>query len=210
MGTRDTRIDAYIEKAAPFAQPILERVRAAYHKADPDIVETMKWSMPHFEHAGLVGGMAAFKAHVNLGFWRGAELEDPTGLFSPRPNSKQSSAKVATLKDTPTQAQLVKMIKQAVKLNEAGGGCATPASAKKKAKKKAKRAAPKMPPVLKAALAKHPKAKATFDGFPPSAKRDYIEWITEAKREATRDKRLTTTIEWLSEGKRRHWKYQDC
>ena len=209
MGTRDERIDAYVAKQADFARPILERVRKAYHRAHPDIVETMKWSMPHFELDGLVGHMAAFKAHVNLGFWRGAEIEDPTGLFSPRPRSRQSAAKVASLRETPTQAVLVKMIKQAIALNQADAGHAAADRNKVPAAKK-KRVPPRVPSVLAEALAAHPQARATFDSFPPSAQRDYVEWITEAKREATRQKRLATTLEWLSEGKRRHWKYESC
>ena len=200
MGTRDPRIDAYIAKAAPFAQPILERVRELVHEACPDVEETTKWSMPTFVYAGgILAGMAAFKQHTSFGYWKHALV---VGEGVER-DGMGSYGKMTSLKDLPPKKQVIADIRKAMKLNE--DGVKTPATRK---------AAPKppadVPPDLAAALRKNKAAKMTFDGFPPSAQRDYVEWITEAKREETRQKRLAQAVEWMAEGKRRHWKYEKC
>jgi len=202
MGTRDPRIDAYIEKAADFAQPILKHLRQTVHAACPDVEETMKWSSPHFLYKGMLCGMSAFKQHCAFGFWKGKlvvgddgrTLEDAMGQFG----------RITTLRDLPPKKTLIAYIKKAMALNEEG----VPSPMR------AKRAAPK-PPVavpddLAAMLRKNKKAQTTFDAFSPSHRREYVEWIGEAKREETRKKRLQTTIEWLAEGKSRHWKYVNC
>lgn len=212
MGTTDPRVDAYIEKAADFAKPMLERVRKAFHKGCPDVVETIKWSMPFFEHAGPLGYMAAFKKHASFGFWRAKELPDPEELFVDVGKMQMGMNKVYSLKELSTQAVIVGYVKRAAKHNErlTADKAAAKKSGKKVAKKKARVASPKVPADLAAALKKSKRAKATYDSFPPSAKRDYVEWITGAKREATRKKRLATAIEWMAEGKRRNWKYEKC
>ena len=196
--TKDPRIDAYIAKAAPFAKPILEHVRARVHAVAPDAEETLKWSMPSFTIDGkILMGMAAFKAHATLGFWRGQEM----GLEASHEAMGQLG-KLRSIEDLPADDELDAMIRKGVEL-------ARTAPAPRKTKHEPK-PAPGMHPEFAAALAKAPKAKATLDGFPPSAQRDYLEWISEAKQDSTRAKRIATAIEWLSEGKRRHWKYQNC
>lgn len=198
--TRDPRIDAYIEHAAPFARPILAHARALVHKACPDVEETIKWGMPTFVHAGgILCGMAAFKQHASFGYWKHAlvvgEGEPQTGMGS--------YGKMTSLQDLPTDKTLLAHVRKAMKLNEAG--VKSPS-----ARKAAPKPPPEMPGDLIAALKKNKLAQATFDAFPPSCKREYIEWIVEAKREETRVKRLAQTVEWLAEGKRRHWKYENC
>lgn len=206
--TIDPRVDAYLETVPEFARPILERVRKAFHQGCPDLVETMKWSRPHFEHHGLLGGMSAFKAHCTFGFWRGKELDDPDGILDGvGQNTDMAAIKVETVKDLPTLKVLKDYVKRAAKLNESLEG---KPKRKAPAKKKAARPAPKAPADLAAALKKNKKAKITFDGFSPSKKREYVDWITEAKREATREKRLAQAIEWMSEGKSKNWKYENC
>lgn len=200
MSQHDPRIDAYIEKSAGFAQPILVRLREIVHETCPQVEETMKWSMPSFGYAGgILCGMAAFKQHVSFGFWKHAEV---MGEENPR-DGMGSFGKMTTLKDLPPKKELVALIKRAMKLNEQG--TKTPAAARK---------APKPPAVapddLLAALKKNKKALATFDGFSPSARREYIDWIIEAKREETRAKRLAQAVEWMAEGKQRNWKYMNC
>jgi uncharacterized protein YdeI (YjbR/CyaY-like superfamily) len=208
MGRKNERIDEYIEKAAAFAQPILERIRADFHKASAKIDEDIKWSSPTFVHEGIVGGMGAFKKHVSFGFWRANELPDPEDLFGGEGGGSLFTVKVSSVKELPTSRVLQGYVKRAVQLNaETAKGAA---SKKKPATTKAKKPAPKPPADLVAALKKNAKARKTFEGFPPSAQRDYVEWITSAKREATREKRLATTLEWLAEGKRRNWKYESC
>jgi uncharacterized protein YdeI (YjbR/CyaY-like superfamily) len=194
---REPRIDTYIAKAQPFARPILEHVRERVHAALPEAEETLKWSMPAYTLGGkIVLITAAFKAHVALNFWRGQELRgeganaDAMGQFG----------KIKSLGELPIDAELDRLIRDAADL-------AKTAPAPRKAKHEPK-PAPELHPAFAAALAKAPKAKAALDGFPPSARRDYLEWIAEAKQDATRDKRIATAIEWLSEGKRRNWKYE--
>jgi uncharacterized protein YdeI (YjbR/CyaY-like superfamily) len=196
--SRDPRIDAYIAKAQPFARPILEHVRDRAHAVVPDVQETLKWSAPAFTIDGkILLIIAAFKAHAAINFWRGQELRGD----SANADAMGQFGKIASLDDLPADAQLDDLIREAAKL-------AKSAPAPRKV-----RHAPKPPPELHpdfaAALAKAPKAKAVLDSFPPSAQRDYFEWIAEAKQGATRQKRIATAIEWLGEGKRRHWKYQN-
>ena len=201
MGTRDPRIDAYIAGAAPFAQPILQRMRDLVHEACPGVEETMKWSMPTFMHAGsILAGMAAFKQHASFGYWKHALV---LGEDAPR-DGMGSYGKLASLEDLPPKKQLLADIRKAMKLNE--DGVKSPAARKTPAA----RPSADMPADLAAALRRNKAAKAAFDGFPPSAQREYVEWITEAKRQDTRQKRLAQAVEWMAEGKRRHWKYERC
>ncbi len=197
--TRDPRIDAYIAKAAPFARPILDHVRSRVHAAAPEAEETMKWSAPAFTVDGkILLMMAAFKAHAALNFWRGQEIGDG----SPKAGAMGQFGKLTSVDDLPADADLDALIRQAAAL-------ARTAPAPRKAKHEPK-SAPGMHPDFARALAANPKAKAVLDAFPPSAQRDYLEWISEAKQDSTRAKRIATAVEWLAEGKRRHWKYQNC
>jgi uncharacterized protein YdeI (YjbR/CyaY-like superfamily) len=201
MSNRLPEVDAYIAQAAPFARPILERLRALFHKACPLVQETIKWSFPHFEYHGVLGSMAAFKQHVSFGFWKGKLISDSQGLFRGIGKTTMNALRLETLADLPSDKVLLAYIKEAARLNEEGVRLPP---AKKKATKKKPLA---VPDYFLAALRKNQKALATFESFSPSHKREYVEWITEAKQEATREKRLATAIEWLSEGKPRNWKY---
>ena len=193
---REARIDAYIAKAQPFARPILERIRERVHAIVPDVEEAMKWSHPTYCKGGkIVLGMAAFKAHAVVHFWRGQKLG-----FETRDGAMGQLGKLTVVDDLPQDFDA--MIARAAELSSS-----SPAPRKPK---HAPKPAPELHPEFAAALGKAPKAKATLDGLPPSAQRDYFEWIAEAKQDATRQKRIATAVEWLSEGKRRHWKYQNC
>jgi uncharacterized protein YdeI (YjbR/CyaY-like superfamily) len=201
----DPRIDAYIESAADFAQPILRHLRTCVHRGCPQVVETMKWSMPHFTHAGgILCGMAAFKAHCTFGFWHEA-MTKVVGPHGAKGESAMGSfGRIASLADLPDKRTLVRFIREAAKLNESGiPGRPRPAD---------KRAAKELPvpTELAAVLKQNRGAAATFSGFSPSHRKEYIVWITEAKHEETRAKRLATTVEWLKQGKSRHWKYDNC
>ena len=196
---RDPRIDAYIERAAPFAQPILRHARALVHEACPDVEESIKWGMPSFSHAGgILCGMAAFKQHASFGFWRHADV---VGEGEPR-DGMGSYGKMTSLDDLPPRTTLLAHLRKAMQLNEAG--------LKSPKRKPAPRPAPDTPEDLAAALANNKAANATFDAFPPGCRREYIEWIVEAKRAETRTKRLAQAIEWMAAGKRRNWKYEKC
>jgi uncharacterized protein YdeI (YjbR/CyaY-like superfamily) len=196
--SNDPRIDAYIAKAQPFARPILEHIRNRVHAAAPEADETMKWSAPSFTVDGkILMGMAAFKAHAIVNFWRGQELE-----FGVSRDAMGQLGKLTSIDDLPPDDKLDELIRKGVEL-------ARTAPAPRKPKHK-----PKPPPVMHpdfgAALNANKKAKAVLEEFPPSAQREYLEWISEAKQDATRQKRIGDAIAWLSEGKRRHWKYESC
>lgn len=199
MGTRDARVDAYIEKSADFAKPVLEHLRALVHATCPDVEETMKWSFPHFMYGGMLCSMASFKAHCAFGFWKGALVLDDTSRDT---EAMGNLGRITSVRDLPPKRTLAGWIRKAMALNEAG------VKAPMKRKPALKKPPLRVPPELVDALARNPKARATFDAFPPSHRKEYVEWVAEAKTEATREKRLETTIEWLSEGKPRHWKYQ--
>ena len=200
MANRSPEVDAYIAARAEFARPILEKIRALFHKACPAIEETMKWGFPHFEHMGIVGSMAGFTQHVGFGFWKGTLLSDANGLLKQMGVTSMGNIKVTSLKELPADKVILAYIREAVTLNELGVKAPVP---KKKPKPELV-----VPDDLLAALKKNKKAQATFDSFPPSHKREYVEWITEARQPATRERRLATTLEWLTAGKPRHWKYQ--
>jgi uncharacterized protein YdeI (YjbR/CyaY-like superfamily) len=197
--SRDPRIDAYIAKAQPFARPILEHVRERVHAAVPDVEETLKWSAPSFTLDGrILLMMASFKQHAALNFWRGQELRGD----SANADTMGQFGKLTSVADLPPNGELERLIREAAELTKS-------APAPRKVKH-APKPAPTMHPEFAAALAKAPKAKATLDAFPPSAQRDYLDWITDAKQDSTRTKRIATAIEWLGEGKRRMWKYERC
>jgi uncharacterized protein YdeI (YjbR/CyaY-like superfamily) len=198
MGTRDPRVDAYIAKQAEFAKPILAHIRDVVHAACPEVTEEIKWGSPFFMyHGGPMAHMPAFKQHVRFGFWKGkllggGDAEGEEGMDGPFRH-------LTSVKDLPSKKEMTAYIKQAMKLNEEGISARKPAKA---------RPALPVPPELAAALAKNKKARASFDGFSASQKRDYNEWIGEAKREETKSARVKQAIEWIAEGKPRHWKYQ--
>jgi uncharacterized protein YdeI (YjbR/CyaY-like superfamily) len=195
----DPRIDAYIASRADFARPILEHLRDILHEACPECEETLKWSSPSFLYKGkILASFAAFKAHAAFGFWSGSQVVDS--------GDKSASAmgqfgRLASLDDLPPRATLIELTRKAMKLIDEGV---------KPARSKSVKAPLAVPQDLRAAIDAVPGAKATFDGFPPSCQREYVEWVTEAKRDETRAKRLAETIEWLAEGKRRNWKYENC
>jgi uncharacterized protein YdeI (YjbR/CyaY-like superfamily) len=200
MKGTNPEVDEYIAKAAPFAQPILKKIRKAFHKGSPEIVETIKWSFPHFEYKGLVGSMAAFKGHVAWGFNKAKLMSDPHGILRPiGEKTSMGGVKVLEVSELPPEDVMVAYVREAVRLNEEG------INAEKKPKKPAP--AVEIPEDLAAALRKNRKALSTFEKFSPSHRREYVEWIVEAKQAATRKRRLETAVEWLAEGKTRNWKY---
>ncbi len=191
-------VDAYIQKAQPFATPILEHLRDLVHRACPDTEEKIKWGFPHFDYLGKpMCSMAGFKQHAAFSFWKASLLDDPKGILT-TDDAMGHLGKLTKLSDLPSDAVLTRFIKQAMKLNEAG--IAVP-------KAKPKPVTFEMPDELKNALNKNKTAGKVFEAFSPSNKRDYALWIAEAKTEETRSKRLETAIAWISEGKTRHWKY---
>ena len=193
-------VDRYIANAAPFAQPILERIRAAFHEAHPEVTETMKWSVPHFEYKGVLGNMAAFKAHVNWGFWKARLMNDPLGIIPAEGETSMGIVKIRDVQELPKEKDMVAYVREAIRLNEEGVKVARAP--------RQERAEAEVPAELTAALKKNAAARKTFEGFPPSHRREYVEWITEAKQEATRQKRIAQTLEWLTEGKSKNWKYE--
>ncbi len=196
----DPRVDAYIDKAQPFAQPILLKIRQLVHKAHPDMTETIKWGFPCFEYKGMVCSMAAHKQHCSFGFWKASLINDPEKVLHETGSGAMGNlGQIATLKDLPKDKIFLSLVKDAVRLNEEG--IALPQ------KVRAAKAPVEIPDGFLDYLKSSPKAMETFQNFSPSHKREYIEWITDAKTDATKDKRVATMIEWLEEGKSRNWKY---
>jgi len=202
MPTTDPFVDAYIEKSNDFAKPILKHIRALVHDACPDVVETKKWSFPHFDYKGeMMCSMAGFKEHCAFNFWKQSLLDQTA--FPAEKTAMGSFGRIKSLDDLPDDKTMKKLIGDAMKLNDDGIKVAKPKPTGEKKELV-------VPDVLLEALATNDAAADTFNNFPYSKKKDYVEWITEAKTDATREKRLATTIEWLAEGKSRHWKYQNC
>lgn len=198
MAAKDPRIDAYIKKACPFAQPILNHLRAQIHAACPAVEETMKWGMPFFMYRGVLCHMAAFKEHCAFGFWRDLPVLGDRAVDG----AAGQLGRIASMKDLPSPRELSGYIKAAVKLRDQpdkAPGRRPPAKTKPDLA---------LPEDLGAALAKSSAAKKNFAEFSPSCRREYIEWITEAKRAETRVRRIETAVEWIAKGKSRNWKYE--
>ncbi len=202
MNTKDKRIDAYIAASQPFARPILNHLRAVIHQACPGVQETIKWGFPHFNYLDeMMCSMASFKEHCTVGFWKASLMKDKTL----RKNAESQSSmghlgKITSMDDLPSDKKLTAYIKEAAKLNETGTKVKRAPAAKEKKELL-------IPDHFLAAVKRNKKAFAVFEGFSYSNKKEYVEWVMEAKTEETRESRLATTVEWLAEGKVRNWKY---
>jgi uncharacterized protein YdeI (YjbR/CyaY-like superfamily) len=204
MGKKEKAVDAYIAKSADFAKPILAHIRELVHKACPDVEEKMKWSFPHFDYKGeMMCSMAGFKAHAVFGFWKAKLMNDPLLVE----NAKSETAmghlgRLTSVKDLPSDKKITSWIKEAMVLNDKGIKIAKPKPTEKEKK------ALVIPDYFTNAIKKNKKATATFNAFSYSHKKEYVEWVTEAKTEETRNNRISTAVEWMAEGKNRMWKYQ--
>jgi len=197
---RDDRVDAYIARQAQFARPILTALRATVERHCPDAQEAIKWSSPAWIYDGqLLCSMAAFKAHATFGFWRGVEVMGEVGRAK---EAMGQFGRMTSVDDLPDDAIFGELIARAVAL--IGSGTSTP--------RVLKHPKPELvvPAALQVALDGNAAAAATFAGFSPSNRREYVEWVADAKRSETRDRRIAQTIEWLADGKRRNWKYEQC
>ncbi|MES2826597.1 MAG: DUF1801 domain-containing protein [Bacteroidota bacterium] len=197
----DERVDAYIAKSADFAKPIMNHLRDLIHSAFPEIKETMKWSSPFFDCDGPVCQMAAFKNHMGFGFWKGSLMSDPYKILKLQDETAGSFGHITSLADLPSDEVLIEYIQEAIALNRDGVKV-------QKVKAKAAPLALTVPDYLIKGLEGHTNASANFKNFSASQKKEYIVWLEEAKTEATRLKRLETAVEWITEGKTRHWKYK--
>lgn len=199
MPKKDPRIDAYIANSADFAKPILKHFRKIVHQAAPQIEETIKWSMPSFVQKGIVCGMAAFKQHAAIHFWKGDLIFG--GDTNSRDEAMGDFGRLTSVKQLPSDAVMIRSIRKAVALNEAGVKKQV-RKAKAKAKKKLL-----VPQDLERALSKKKAAREAFEQFSYSDQKEYIDWITGAKREETRARRVATAVDWISEGKSQNWRY---
>jgi uncharacterized protein YdeI (YjbR/CyaY-like superfamily) len=203
MGKKDPRVDDYIAGSADFARPVLTHLRKLVHAACPDVEEAMKWSLPHFMHQGILCSMAAFKNHCAFGFWKGSLIFGKAKTVGNTPKEAMGHlGRITAISDLPADAALIGYIKQAARLNEEGIKPPTRSKPRSKVKKDLV-----VPVELMAALKKNKKALAAFEDFSYSHKKEYVEWITEAKRDETRKQRVETAIAWMADGKSRHWKY---
>jgi len=205
MENTDPRIDAYIAKSGDFAKPILTHLRKLMHEACPGVTETIKWGFPFFDYKGTLCNMAAFKEHASFGFWKAAMLKDEHKVIAKGDDAAACSlGKIYTLADLPSDEILIAYIKEAVVLNENGVKVTLRVNPKPAVAKPAL----VMPPEFNTMLEGNSMAKMHFEEFSPSKKKEYIEWFVDAKSEATKQKRMEQALEWVSEGKSRHWKYQ--
>lgn len=199
---KDKRIDAYIAASADFAKPILTHLRVLVHKACPEVTETIKWGFPHFDYHGIMCSMAAFKQHAAFGFWKAKLMENYEVVLNPKGETAMGHfGQIKSLKDLPADKVLLQYIKEAARLNEDGVKV-------ERRKVPTVKKSLTVPTDFKKALAKNKKASTVFDAFSYSHKKDYLDWIAEAKTDETRSKRIATTVEWLAEGKSRNWKYE--
>jgi uncharacterized protein YdeI (YjbR/CyaY-like superfamily) len=207
--TFDSRIDAYIANSKPFAQPLLNHLRELVHNACPGVVETIKWSRPFFEYKGVIlVNMSAFKEHCSFGFW-GEEISSvlrEAGVL--QPDAMGSLGRLTRMEDLPSNKQMLELLRKAAAFID-NGEYTSPIAARHRVAK-APAPAVEAPPEFARALKANKQASAAFDALSPSCKREYVEWIADAKRAETREKRITTAIDWISEGKQRNWKYQNC
>jgi uncharacterized protein YdeI (YjbR/CyaY-like superfamily) len=204
--TMDPRVDAYIEKAAPFAQAVLAHLRKLIHQACPRVTEAMKWGMPFFlQQDVILCHMAAFKQHCAFGFW-GPEMKKVLardGLHSS--DAMGVLGRITNLKDLPPDKELLAYMRHAAELVESGQRTKSIERPAKKAPKTVR-----VPAELAAALKKNKAASRVFENFSPSCRREYAAWIAEAKRPETKEKRVSQAVEWIAEGKSRNWKYENC
>ncbi len=203
MSKKEKAVDAYIAKSADFAKPILNHIRELVHKACPDVEEKIKWSMPFFDYKGeMLCHMASFKQHAVMGFWKAALMKDALLME----NAKSETAmghlgRIGSLKEMPSDKKITAWIKEAMQLTDKG--IKLPAKAKAADNKELV-----VPDYFEKILIKNKKAKQIFENFVWSHKKEYLEWITGAKTEETRNKRMATALAWLAEGKSRNWKYE--
>lgn len=200
MAKKDPRVDAYIAKAQPFAQPILKHLRKLVHNTCPQAEEVIKWGFPCFDYKGPFCQMASFKQHAVFGFWKAALMKDSKDLKGNQENAMGHLGRITNMKDLPSDKKIIAYIKEAMVINEKG--MKLPGR-----EKKAEVKVPAIPQFFKAALNGNKKAATQFEKFAPGQKKEYILWLTEAKTEETREKRLETAIDWISQGKIRNWKY---
>lgn len=203
MEQYDARVDAFIEKTADFAKPILEYLRELVHETSPLLTETIKWGFPFFDYKGVVCQMGAFKEHCSFGFWKATLLSDPHQVLMNGDGGAGNFGRITKIEDLPSKEILQDFIRQAIALNEDGKKISAPV--KKAAALKTELV---IPEYFTEFLTTYPNASLNFDRSSYSHKKEYVEWILEAKTEATRIKRMTTAAEWISEGKSRHWKYK--
>jgi len=202
MPEKDTRVDAYIEKSAPFAKPILIRLRKIIFQSCPDVKESIKWSFPNYEiYGSMLCSMAAFKEHCSFGFWKASLLKDENGILKlAERNAMGHLDRLTSATDLPSDKILISYIREAALLNKNKVKVVRPKTAPKKELP--------LPDIFRTALKKNRKAQKLFETFSPSQRREYIEWIVDAKQAATRERRLAQAVEWIAEGKARNWKYE--
>ncbi|MES2276633.1 MAG: YdeI/OmpD-associated family protein [Bacteroidota bacterium] len=200
MEQYDPRIDTYIAKAPAYAQPIITHIRQLIHQAVPGVVEVIKWGHPHFDYKGPAFGIGAFKEHLGLNFWKSTLMDDPQGLFVDNGGTAGSLGKIKSLADLPADDILLTYFHHAIELNEKG--------IKITKKEPAEKTELIVPDDLIEAFKSNEDALKHYEQFSYSAKKEYLSWLEEAKSADTRAKRLETMMEWVYEGKTRHWKYK--
>lgn len=199
MKNTDPRVDAYIDNANDFATPILKHLRRLVHEVCPEVQEGIKWGFPAFDYKGYLCGMTAHKAHCSFTLWKGSLMEDPQGhLEIVGKTGMGHFGKIKTPGDLPDDGVLKGFIMQGMRLNKEGTTVT---------RQPVKSSAVDIPGYFMERLRTSKKALETFEAFSNYNKKEYVEWVTGAKTEATRERRMSQAVEWMAEGKVRNWKY---
>ncbi|MCB0792148.1 MAG: DUF1801 domain-containing protein [Flavobacteriales bacterium] len=187
------RINSHIAEQDEWKRRLMVRLRQLIHQVDPGIEETWRWNGPHFDRNGIMLGMSAHKTCVSIWFHKGALLKDPRRLFEPLEKDEAKGMRVYKLKESDAidEKAFTELVKQAVKLNEDGV---------KLSEAKPARKTLVVPPELESVLKKDQHAMTNWEGFSYSKKKDYIEWVTDAKREETRKRRIAQAFQLIRDG----------
>lgn len=189
--------DEWLETCPDFSAPLAEQLTEWILHWEPDLTESIKWNNLCFSGRKLVVGLSACQHHLALFFFRGTELPDPAGLFSPggENNTNIRSVRLTTL-DGLNRNALRALLHAAVALDADPTLPPLP---------KIKRKPWPMPAFFKQALAekRNHAAAAGFRALSPSCQREYLVWVSTAKQPETRARRLKETLAALSS--RRKW-----
>jgi len=187
------QINSYIAEQPEWQRRLLVRLRQLIHAHDTEVEETWRWNAPGFDHGGIMIGLHGFKTCVSVWFHKGALLKDTHGLFVlTEKDEERGIRKYKVNEGEPiNEKAFADLVKQAVKLNGAGTklGDAKPASK-----------ALVVPPELENCLKKDEEAWEHWENFNHSHKKEYVEWIDDAKKDETRKRRIAQALEMIREG----------
>jgi hypothetical protein len=195
------QINQYMAELPEWQRRMLVRLRQLIHEAAPEVEEAWRWDKPHFDNAGIMVGLCAFKEHVAVWFHKGALLKDTKKLFEATARTEEKGMRAYKLHegDKINEAAFLDLVKQAVAVNDKG--------TKLREAKPTKKALV-VPEDLEQVLRKDPTAWANWEAFPVGHRRAYVEWVTDARQEETRKRRIAQSLEKIREGEQQEERHQ--